>query len=168
MRSALIVAERVATKLQQSGHEMATGRGQDGAMPCPVATESPVGPSPAGSPIAGGTILLVEDNAAIAKVLTRVLRPIGCRVVVAADGIRALDAFDRDEPVLVLLDLQLPWADGFAVLRHIRRRSKVPVMVVTAQVDREAEALQGGADAFVTKPFDNAAVLATAWRLLGA
>ena len=79
----------------------------------------------------------------------------GFEVEVAADGVAALEAFDRREPDLVLLDLMLPRLSGLDVCRQIRTRSQVPVIMVTAkgaEVDTVV-GLEVGADDYVTKPY---------------
>ena len=85
-----------------------------------------------------------------------VLRGKGFDVVTAPDGASALDAFDRVGPDLVLLDLMLPGMDGIEVCRELRRRSGVPVIMLTARSDTSdvVEGLEAGADDYLTKPFE--------------
>lgn len=101
------------------------------------------------------TILLIEDDASIVRTLGIHLRARGYTVIDAdgaASGLRALDA---QRPDLVLLDLGLPDFDGVEVLRRARERSEVPIVVLTARQasDDKVEALDMGADDYVTKPF---------------
>src|SRR5579864_213850 len=79
----------------------------------------------------------------------------GFTVVPAYDGRQALDLFARHRPGFVILDVMLPEMDGVAVCRALRRRSEVPILMLTARVE-ESDKLSGlavGADDYVTKPF---------------
>jgi len=108
------------------------------------------------------TVLLVEDEAEIADVLRRYLERDGYRVLVAADGVRAVDEYQRLRPDLVLLDLMLPGLDGFEVCRRIRQQGSTPIIMLTAR-DEEADKLVGlelGADDYITKPFSPREVVA--------
>ena len=108
-----------------------------------------------------GTILLVEDELEMARVVRRELQANGYRVVHAADGVAALDLNDREDPDLVILDWMLPTLDGLEVLRRIRQRSTVPILMLTArgeEVDRVIE-LEVGADDYLPKPFGMRALL---------
>ena len=100
-------------------------------------------------------ILVVEDDAPIVRTLRINLRARGYDVVVATTGSAALAALADEVPDLVVLDLGLPDMDGVEVLRRIRRRADVPVIVLTARSDADdkVEALDEGADDYVTKPF---------------
>ena len=100
-------------------------------------------------------ILVVEDDPDIAELLCTWLGEEGYRVTAAADGLEALDVFAADTYDLVLLELMLPRLDGFGVCEWIRRRSSVPVIMLTA-LDGEEEQLRGydlKIDDYVTKPF---------------
>ena len=102
-----------------------------------------------------GTVLVVEDEPALAETVQYSLEREGFRVSVAADGNRALERFRSDPPSLVLLDLMLPELGGLDVLRIMRGESTVPIVIVTAK-DAEADKVAGlelGADDYVTKPF---------------
>jgi DNA-binding response OmpR family regulator len=103
----------------------------------------------------GERILVVDDEVGLRDLVGTYLRNEGFAVVEAADGDEALDRFGRQTPDLVVLDLRLPTADGFDVLREIRRSSTTPVIVLSARAD-EADKLIGlelGADDYLTKPF---------------
>ena len=102
-----------------------------------------------------GTVLVVEDEPALAETVQYSLEREGFRVSVAADGNRALERFRSDQPSIVLLDLMLPELAGLDVLRIMRGESTVPIVIVTAK-DAEADKVAGlelGADDYVTKPF---------------
>jgi len=112
----------------------------------------------------GVRILLVEDDPAIARLVARGLAIHGYEVVTAETGPDGL-ALATSEPVhLVLLDIELPGKDGHAVLAGIRQvRPNLPVIMLTARHDLSSKeaALAGGADAYLTKPFVLADLLAT-------
>jgi two-component system KDP operon response regulator KdpE len=104
---------------------------------------------------AGPSVLLVEDDEATRTALRRDLVAHGYRVDEAADGADALARWDARRPDAVLLDLGLPDMDGLRVIRHVRREATTPIVVLSAR-DAEAakvEALDHGADDYVTKPF---------------
>jgi len=101
------------------------------------------------------TVLVVEDEDSFVEALTVGLKREGFRVVVARDGAEALDVFDAVRPDLVLLDVMLPKVSGIDVCRELRRRSSVPIIMVTAkggEIDTVV-GLEVGADDYVTKPY---------------
>ena len=101
------------------------------------------------------TILVVEDEDSFVEALTIGLKREGFRVQVARDGAEALDIFDAVKPDLVLLDVMLPKVSGIDVCRELRRRSSVPIIMVTAkgsEIDTVV-GLEVGADDYVTKPY---------------
>ena len=101
------------------------------------------------------TILLVDDDEAVRKVLTFPLERDGYDVVQAADGQEALERFG-DQPVdLVVLDIMLPRLDGLEVCKQLRARSSVPIIMLTARDDEldKVLGLELGADDYITKPF---------------
>ena len=101
------------------------------------------------------TVLVVEDEETFVAALTVGLKREGFRVQVARDGGQALDLFDAVDPDIVLLDVMLPTMSGVDVCREIRRRSKVPIIMVTAK-SSEVDTVVGlevGADDYVTKPY---------------
>ena len=100
-------------------------------------------------------VLIVEDEESLADPLAYLLRKEGFEVTVVADGPSALAEFDRAGADIVLLDLMLPGMSGTEVCRHLRARSSVPVIMVTAR-DSEIDKVVGlglGADDYVTKPY---------------
>jgi DNA-binding response OmpR family regulator len=100
-------------------------------------------------------ILIVEDEASIAEVVSLYLKRGGYSVQIASDGKQAMDLFERRKPSLVILDLMLPEVDGFSLTHWLRDRSNVPIIMVTArrqEIDRIA-GLEMGADDYVVKPF---------------
>ena len=101
------------------------------------------------------SILVVDDEPAITRTLRINLRARGYDTRVVADGRAAMAALEEELPDLVILDLGLPDRDGVEVLSWLRQRSAVPVIVLSArhESDDKVEALDLGADDFVTKPF---------------
>ena len=101
------------------------------------------------------TILVVDDEPQIAEIARDYLRRDGYEVIVAADGVAALDAARRRRPDLVVLDLGLPRMDGMAVARTIRAESDLPIIMLTARVEEDdrLRGLEIGADDYITKPF---------------
>jgi two-component system KDP operon response regulator KdpE len=100
-------------------------------------------------------VLVVDDDPAIQRALGIGLRARGYEVLPARDGRTAVQACEQDEPDVVLLDLGLPDLSGVEVLRKVRARNQVPVIVLSARhgSDDKVEALDVGADDYVTKPF---------------
>ncbi|TWD82442.1 DNA-binding response OmpR family regulator [Kribbella amoyensis] len=100
------------------------------------------------------SLLLVDDEPRIRRVLRLALEDEGYQISEAGNGLEALVALRREPPDVVLLDLMLPDRDGFAVCREIRRSSDVPVIMVTARTDSHdvVAGLEAGADDYVTKP----------------
>ena len=100
-------------------------------------------------------ILVVDDDPAIAEMLTMVLQREGFDTVVVDDGLNAVEAAGREDPDLILLDLMLPGMGGVDVCRTIREDSTVPIIMLTAKTDTVdvVLGLESGADDYVTKPF---------------
>src|SRR5688572_13009524 len=101
------------------------------------------------------TILLVDDEESVQKLLTFPLEREGFRVVQARDGEEALERFDENDVDLVILDIMLPKLDGLEVCRRLRARSSVPIIMLTARDDEldKVVGLELGADDYITKPF---------------
>jgi DNA-binding response OmpR family regulator len=101
------------------------------------------------------TILVVEDEASIAEVVSLYLKRAGFNVQIASNGKQAMGSFERQMPDFVILDLMLPEVDGLSLTRWLRDRSNVPIIMLTArreEIDRIA-GLEMGADDYVVKPF---------------
>jgi CheY-like chemotaxis protein len=106
------------------------------------------------------TVLVVEDNAPLRRMISIFLRAAGYRVCAAEDGSSGLVLAQEERPDLVLLDLMLPELDGWEVLRRIKgdaRTAAIPVLVLTASVDSPLteQALRLGATRVLTKPIDS-------------
>ena len=101
------------------------------------------------------TVLVVEDELSFVEALTIGLKREGFRIVVATDGFEALTTFDQVRPDLVLLDVMLPGLSGIDVCRQLRKRSQVPIIMVTAKTAEidTVVGLEVGADDYVTKPY---------------
>ncbi len=101
------------------------------------------------------TILLVDDEDSIQKLLTYPLEREGYRVVQARDGEEALARFGAERVDLVVLDVMLPKLDGLEVIKRLRAESNVPVIMLTARDDEldKVLGLELGADDYITKPF---------------
>lgn len=107
-------------------------------------------------------VLLVEDEEKLVDVIKSFLESKGYSVDTAMDGKKALELFDTESFIMVLLDLMLPGIAGEDVCRAIRKKSNVPIIMLTAKSD-EADMLTGlgiGADDYITKPFSLKALLA--------
>jgi DNA-binding response OmpR family regulator len=101
------------------------------------------------------TILLVDDEESVQKLLTYPLERDGYRVLVARDGVEAMERFEGDHVDLVVLDLMLPKVDGLEVCKRLRAASMVPIIMLTARDDEldKVVGLELGADDYITKPF---------------
>lgn len=114
------------------------------------------------------TILVVDDEAKIVEVLRSYLEKEGFRVVCAYNGIDAISQFHRYAPVLIILDLMLPDLPGEEVCRTMRKKSRAPIIMLTAKTEEE-DILKGlgiGADDYVTKPFSPRQVIARVQAIL--
>lgn len=101
------------------------------------------------------TILVVEDEASIAEVVSLYLKRAGYNVQIASDGKQAMTLFERWAPDFIILDIMLPEVDGLTLTRWLRARSDVPIILLTARRE-EADRIAGlemGADDYVVKPF---------------
>jgi len=119
-------------------------------------------------PAEGKTVLVVEDEAALASTLSYNLRKNGFNVVQAADGVAGLQAARRGNPDVIVLDLMLPKMDGIEVCRRLRADSDVPIIMLTAkgeEMDRVV-GLEVGADDYLTKPFSMRELMARVRALL--
>jgi DNA-binding response OmpR family regulator len=104
-------------------------------------------------------ILIVDDDAYIAKLLSVRLERSGHSTIWASDGNQALARARAQAPDLILLDVMLPGMNGFAVLKHLKQNQAtraIPVMMLTAQTDGNSvhTGIDCGAEAYLTKPFD--------------
>ena len=107
-------------------------------------------------------ILLVDDDPNISRLVRLYLEKEGFSVVEAARGDTALEAFQKNTPALVLLDVMLPGLDGLQVLKEIRKTSRIPVIMLTAKDETfdKVLGLELGADDYITKPFETKELVA--------
>ena len=113
-------------------------------------------------------ILVVDDDLELSSLIGYALRQAGYMVIEAGDGVAALEAFERESPALVILDVNLPRLSGLEVCRRIRAASRTPVMMLTVKSAEEdqVQALDLGADDYLTKPFSPRTLLARVRALL--
>jgi len=113
-------------------------------------------------------ILVADDDADLRALIGFTLMQAGYDICTAIDGESALQAFQRDSPDLVLLDINMPEPNGLQVCREIRGRSPVPIMMLTVRDVEEdlIEAFDSGADDYVRKPFSPRALLARVRALI--
>ena len=107
-------------------------------------------------------ILVVDDESQIARVLRTGLKTHGYDVRVAADGVSALETFSDWHPDLVVTDLSMPNMDGLELCRQLRKLSQLPIIVLSVRGEEKTkvQALDAGADDYVTKPFGMEELLA--------
>lgn len=108
------------------------------------------------------TLLIIEDEPELVKILRSYLEANGYSVLTSARGDSGLAVWERERPDLVLLDLNLPGMDGLDIARAIRRKGETPIIMLTARVE-EADRLVGlelGADDYIAKPFSPREVVA--------
>ncbi|MHB1538102.1 MAG: response regulator transcription factor [Solirubrobacteraceae bacterium] len=107
-------------------------------------------------------VLVVDDEPQILRALRVVLREAGFEVVPAASGEEALDRAAVRPPEAAIVDLMLPDIDGIEVTRQLRRWSEMPILVLSAigEEDQKVQALQAGADDYITKPFGSRELVA--------
>ena len=108
------------------------------------------------------SIMVVDDEPAILRMLSRILELEGYGVMLADNGASALTLLEECVPDLVILDILMPGLDGFQVLDRIRQRSSIPVIMLTGryEVTTLRYALSLGADDYVRKPFGRGELLA--------
>ena len=108
------------------------------------------------------SILLVDDDPQLIRLVRANLESVGYRVLVAMDAHSALEIVDMEMPALILLDIMLPETDGYELCQRIREFSDVPIIMLTAKVEDvdKVRGLKSGADDYLTKPFNVQELLA--------
>ena len=109
-----------------------------------------------------GKILIVDDDLNICELLRLYIAKEGYNVVTSNDGEQAVEAFNQEQPDLVLLDVMMPKMDGWQVCREIRKTSDCPIIMLTAksEVFDKILGLELGADDYIIKPFEAKEVIA--------
>ena len=105
----------------------------------------------------GEKVLVVDDEFEIRDVLSRFLTEEGYEIILASNGEEALELVERENPQVILLDILMPGFSGIETCRRLKAAEKtrfIPVIVATALWDTHAEAVEAGAEDFVTKPFN--------------
>ena len=118
---------------------------------------------------AGPKLLLAEDDADLRMVCAELLRTAGYRVLEAADGLEALELWEREDPELIILDLDMPRLNGWRTLERLQLRGcRQPVMMLTGQgdVDTRVKGLAAGADDYLCKPCHSQELIARVQALL--
>ena len=107
-------------------------------------------------------ILVVDDDINICELLRLYLVKEGCNVITCNDGMTAVSMNDTESPDMILLDIMLPRLDGWQVCREIRKKSNVPIIMLTAKSDTfdKILGLELGADDYIAKPFDTKELIA--------
>ena len=113
-------------------------------------------------------ILLVDDDPDLLAVTGFALQQAGFLVVKAADGVAALEAFEREQPHLAVLDINMPRMNGFELAQKLRERSRIPLIMLTARSEEAdvVRALSLGADDYLSKPFSPKILIARVKALL--
>ncbi|MEO0089226.1 MAG: response regulator [candidate division WOR-3 bacterium] len=116
-------------------------------------------------------ILIIEDEEAIRFILEKRLSDAGYLTISAENGIEGLNKARKENPDLILLDLMLPGIDGYQIcsmLKRDRRYAHIPIIILTARIQQKDYelAMELGADAFLTKPFENQVLLSKIEELL--
>ncbi|MDO3412243.1 response regulator transcription factor [Saccharibacillus sp. CPCC 101409] len=114
------------------------------------------------------TILLVEDDVLMREFMTDYFKKDSWNVLEAGDGREALELFELHEIDLIVLDIMMPEIDGWSVCRRVRKKSGVPIIIITARADDDDQIMgfELGADEYVTKPFSPKVLVARAAALL--
>lgn len=113
-------------------------------------------------------ILIADDNQDITDILSSYVKKEGYEPLVAVDGKEAVAMFERYSPSLILLDVMMPYKDGYQVCREIREKSEVPIILITARGE-DFERIIGldiGADDYIVKPFSPNEVMARVRAIL--
>jgi len=107
-------------------------------------------------------VLVVDDDRVLADVVAFTLRREGFQVILAYDGKSALKRWAEDEPDLIVLDINLPYIDGFTVCKRIREQADTPILLLTVRSEEDdiVHGLELGADDYITKPFSPKVLIA--------
>lgn len=114
------------------------------------------------------SILIVEDEERMRKLISAYLKKDGYKTLEAKDGSEAIKIFNSEEITLIILDIMMPLIDGFDVCKYIRKNSGVPIIILTAKAEEDDKLLgyELGADDYITKPFSPKILVAKTKALL--
>ena len=102
-------------------------------------------------------VLAVDDDRRVRSLLKKFLRREGFEVVLASNGKKAIKLAKKENPQVILLDIKMPGMDGIEVCKRLKAEGNtrfIPIIVITAYSDKKTEAVEAGADGFVSKPLD--------------
>ncbi|MCT4619368.1 MAG: response regulator transcription factor [Marinisporobacter sp.] len=116
----------------------------------------------------GQSILIIEDEKNIRKIISDYFRAENYEVIEACDGKEGIEKFEKEQVDLIILDIMMPKLDGWTVCRRIRKKSQVPIIMLTARTEEDDELMgfELKADDYVKKPFSPAVLVARAKLLL--
>lgn len=147
-----------------------TAAGQDARPTFRIdAKRSLIIPTPTGGKKVTMTILIVEDDKNLLNLLKTLLQAHNYDTITSQSGLEGLQQAYAAQPDLVILDIMLPGMDGWTVCERLREMSKVPILMITARAKTTKDivrGLKGGADDYLTKPFENQELLARVEALL--
>jgi DNA-binding response OmpR family regulator len=114
------------------------------------------------------SILIVEDEERMRSLIDAYLKKEKFKTLMAKDGLEAIRTFDSNKVGLIILDIMMPFMDGFDVCKYIRRNSDVPIIILTAKGEEDDKLLgyEIGADDYITKPFSPKVLMAKVRALL--
>jgi DNA-binding response OmpR family regulator len=113
-------------------------------------------------------LLVIDDDPALCQLLKAAFSRVGATVVAAHDGYQGVLMLQEEEPDLVILDIRMPYMNGWETCRQIRQISNVPIIILTALHDDSdiVKGLEAGADDFLSKPFSPSILIARAQAAL--
>lgn len=113
-------------------------------------------------------ILVADDDLSITTLIEKTLENPRYEIVTAKDGLQAIEAFEASSFDVVILDVMMPYVDGFQVCKHVRDRSDVPIIILTARGGTEdvVHGFELGADDYITKPFKTVELMARVEAIL--
>jgi chemosensory pili system protein ChpA (sensor histidine kinase/response regulator) len=134
------------------------------AQQAPPAARPAPPPRTAAAPPAATTVMVVDDSLTVRKITTRLLEREGYRVLAAKDGVDALEQTNRTPPDVMLVDIEMPRMDGFELARNVRadpRTAATPIIVISSRTadKHRSHAFELGIDAYLGKPYEEAALL---------
>ncbi len=119
-------------------------------------------------PLKKTSVLVVDDDVGILRMVRRILELEGYSVIIANSGETALNVLVEEDPDLVLLDIIMPGIDGYTICQHIREFSQLPIIMITGKGkdEEKVQGLDAGADDYITKPFSSKELVARVKAIL--